>query len=176
MPSRSGAGKRYAAAIAGIARQTNSWEPWRRDLSALGRALDDPEVRPTLADPRVSTERKQQLLHGALGHDVAPETRNLVDVMLRRNRIDLLPDVIAWFDDLADRALGVRRVSVTSATPLSEDQRQQLKRRLGGTPEQVVLSERVDPALLGGLVVRWQDIIWDYSVRARLESLRDRLN
>jgi F-type H+-transporting ATPase subunit delta len=83
----------------------------------------------------------------------------------------------------------VRRVTVTTAQPLTDEQRARLRQRLagagggapaggpaGGAPAAVQLSEEVDPGLLGGLVVRQGDIIQDYSVRARLEALRDRLN
>jgi F-type H+-transporting ATPase subunit delta len=70
----------------------------------------------------------------------------------------------------------VRRFGVTSATPLSDEQRQRLRDHLGASNGQVILTERVDASLLGGLVVQQEDIIRDYSVKARLESLRDRLN
>lgn len=178
MPRRTAAGKRYAEAIANIARESGSWQRWRDDLHLFGRALADPVVRLTLASPRVAAERKVQLLDQALGTAVAPETRHLVEVMARRSRLDILHDVIAWFDEMADRALGIRRASVTSAVPLTEAERQQLQHQLSTTSgaTQVVLDERVDPNIIGGLVVQQGDIIRDYSVRARLDSLRDRMN
>ncbi len=176
MPARSGAAKRYAEALAGIAAQTGAWARWREQLHAAQEVLSEPTVRLTLASPRVELERKLALIDTALGEPAEPEVRNLLKVMVQRGRFDLLDQVIEWFDEYADRALGIRRFVVTSAVPLTDDQREQLRRRLAGPGGQAVFTERVDPAILGGLVIQHEDVIRDYSVRARLESLRERLN
>lgn len=175
MPGRTTAGKRYAQAIAGLAQASNSWEQWRRDLSVIGEVLKQPQLRLTLEDPRVPFERKERLLDSVVGGQLAPMTSNFVKVMGRRGRLDLLSDAIVWFDELADRALGVQRYTITTATPLAEDHRQVLRQHLSGRGE-AVLTERVDPEILGGMVIRHEDVIRDYSVRARLQSLRERLN
>jgi F-type H+-transporting ATPase subunit delta len=185
MPLRSGAAKRFAEAVAGLARQDGSWDAWRRDLSTLAAAAADRRLVLSLESQRVAVARKRELIEGAFGGQVSPGARNLVLVLARRKRLGLLPDLLSWFDQLADRAQGVRRFTVTTAAPLTDEQRARLRQRLaaGGAavgaaasgPE-VQLSEELDPSLLGGLVVRQGDIIQDYSVRARLEALRDRLN
>jgi F-type H+-transporting ATPase subunit delta len=186
MPLRSGAAKRYAEALAGLARQDGSWDVWRRDLAALVESAGDQRLVLTLESRRLAADRRRELVEGALGGRVSPGARNLVLVLARRQRLGLLPDVLSWFDQLADRAQGVRRVTVTTAQPLTDEQRARLRQRLAGgvlparvapgDAPQVQLAEEVDPALIGGLVVRQGDIIQDYSVRARLEALRDRLN
>ena len=183
MPLRSGAAKRFAEAVAGLARQDGSWDRWRRDLSTLAAAAADRRLVLSLESQRVAVARKRELIEGAFGGQVSSGARNLVLVLARRQRLGLLPDLLSWFDQLADRAQGVRRFTVTTAAPLTDEQRARLRQRLAGAgaaaagsgPE-VQLSEELDPSLLGGLVVRQGDIIQDYSVRARLEALRDRLN
>ncbi|HEX2034453.1 MAG TPA: ATP synthase F1 subunit delta [Chloroflexota bacterium] len=176
MPPRSTVGKRYAEAIGGIARQDGSWDRWRRELAALLKAIEDRALFLTLESQRVGEGRKRELLDAALGEAVGREVRNLVLVLSKRGRLALLPDILSWFEELADRAQGVRHATVTTAVPLSEEQRAVLRRRLGGEDGQVVLTEAVDSAILGGLVVRRGDIIQDFSVRARLEALRERVN
>lgn len=182
MPQRSSAAKRYAEALAGLAREGGDWDRWRRDLELLGGALQEQRLLLALQNERLATDRKRHLLETIFGDRLAPQTLNLALVLARRRRLDLVPDLVTWFDDLADRAQGVRRVTVTTAEPLTADQRERLRLRLaGGAPtnpdaREVVLAEEVDPALIGGLVVRQGDIIQDYSVRARLEALRERLN
>ena len=151
MPLRSGAAKRFAEAVAGLARQDGSWDRWRRDLSTLAAAAADRRLVLSLESQRIAVARKRELIEGAFGEQVSPGARNLVLVLARRQRLGLLPDVLSWFDQLADRAQGVRRYTVTTAAPLTDEQRARLRLRLG-------------------------DIIQDYSVRARLEALRDRLN
>lgn len=176
MPGRTPAAKRYAEAVAALARQDNSWQQWRRELGAVREALENPQLRLMLESPRLAAGQRGQVIDQVFGGRVGALTLNLLKVMGRRGRIALLPDMLTWFDEIADRALGVRRYDVTSATPLTDEQRRSLRDRLGGRDGQVILTERVDPALLGGLVLQEEDIIRDYSVRARLESLRERMN
>ena len=177
MPGRSPAAKRYAEAVAALARQENSWEQWRQDLGTVREALQDPQLRLMLESPRVAAGQRGMLLDQSLGGKVGPNTLNLLKVMGRRGRIGLLSDMLVWFDEIADRQLGVRRYTVTTATRLDESQRAQLRQRLGGGDDQrLILTERVDPSLLGGLVLQQDDIIRDYSIKTRLETLRERLN
>jgi F-type H+-transporting ATPase subunit delta len=188
MPLRSSAAKRYAEAAAGLARQDGSWDTWRQDLLALSQALQDGRLLQALQNERVPMERKRQVVHTLFEGRVSPGARNLLLLLARRRRLELLGDVVSWFDELADRARGVRRITVTTAAALTERQRERLLQRLAGaagaaattrstgTTGAVELSEEVDPAIIGGLVVRQGDIIQDYSVKARLEALRERLN
>ncbi|MGI8422779.1 MAG: ATP synthase F1 subunit delta [Chloroflexota bacterium] len=176
MPGRTTAAKRYAEAVAAIARQESSWEQWRRDLGLVGEGLQDSELRLMLESPRVNAEQKAALLERAFGGRVAPQVLSLLKVMGKRGRLTLAPDMLKWFDEIADRALGVRRYVVTSATPLTDEQRQRLRSQLGGTTGQLVLTEHVDPAIIGGLIVRHDDMILDFSIKTRLETLRERLN
>jgi F-type H+-transporting ATPase subunit delta len=190
MPQRSGAAKRYAEAAAGLARQDASWDTWRQDLLLLSQALQDGRLLQAMQNERVSAERKRQVVDTLFEGRVSPGARNLLLLLARRRRLELLGDVVTWFDELADRARGVRRITVTTAAALTGSQRERLLQRLAdassglpagaGAPERgrspVELTEEVDPAIIGGLVVRQGDIIQDYSIKARLEALRERLN
>jgi F-type H+-transporting ATPase subunit delta len=195
MPQRSSHAKRYAEAVAGLARQDGSWDAWRRDLDVLAGAVADQRLLMALESERIAPDRKRELVDATVGGRVSPGARNLVLVLARRRRLELLPDVVTWFAEMADRAQGVRRVTVVTAAPLTDDQRTRLRQRLAGVPgapgasgaprasgapppgaREVELAEEVEPAILGGLVIRQGDVIQDYSVRARLEALRERLN
>ena len=179
MPGRTTAAKRFAEAVAAIARQDASWEQWRRDLGAIGDALRNAELRLLLESPRASAGQRRELLERAFADKIAPATMNLLKVMARRGRMSLFEDLLVWFNEIADREMGVRRYTVTTAAPLDDEQRRRLRDRLaapGARDAQLILTERVDPALLGGLVLQQEDVIRDYSVKARLESLRERLN
>ncbi|MBI3974127.1 MAG: ATP synthase F1 subunit delta [Chloroflexi bacterium] len=176
MPRRTTAAKRFAEALAGLARPRNTWQRWREQLGVVDTAMHDPALRLSLDSPRLPMHSKQERLRGALRDAVDDEIRNLVLVMAQRGRLELLPDLITWFGDLADQALGIRHYTVTSAVPLTEQERRRLRAQLTGRDGQVVIVERVDPAVLGGLVLQQGDVIHDYSLRGRLESLRARLN
>ena len=176
MPLRSTSAKRYAEAVAGLARQDGSWERWRHDLSSLVELTANRPLTLSLQSDRVPAERKRELLTSLLGDRVTPAARSLLSVMARRRRLELLPDLRSWFDELADQAEGVQRVTVTTPQPLTDEQREALRRRVSAGRGQVLLTEQVDPAIIGGLILQQGDIIQDYSIRARLESLRHRMN
>lgn len=179
MPGRTTTAKRYAEAVAAIARQEGTWEQWRKDFELLRQALADPKLRVLLTSPRMEPGQRRDLLDQAVGNRVSANTLNLLKVMGRRGRLELFDDLLVWFYEMADREQGVRRYQVTSATPLTEAQRERLRTQLGGgsgASGQVVLTEEVDPKLIGGLVLRHEDMIRDYSIKTRLDTLREHLN
>ena len=176
MPGRTTVAKRYAESVVAISRQENSWDQWRKDFDLLRDVLRDPKLRLLLESPRVEPGQRREVLDRAVGDRISPSTLNLLRVMGRRGRLGLFEDLLVWFDEMADRELGVRRYTVSSATPLSEEQRQRLRSQLSVAGGQVILTEQVDPALIGGLVLRHEDLIRDYSIKTRLEALRERLN
>jgi F-type H+-transporting ATPase subunit delta len=97
-------------------------------------------------------------------------------LLLRRGRIDLLPQVAQEFRALYEKRAGIVRATVISAAPLAEDEQRALRERLGQmTSGRVEMTVEVDPAILGGVIVRLGDRMIDGSVRGRLERLRSRL-
>ena len=174
MPAGS-AGKRYAQAAAQIARQAGSWARWRQDLAAITEILQDESLLAILQAPRVSLTRKLELVDSILGGALTTEAMNLVQLLLRRRRIRLFADVQRWFLELADVAEGIERYTITTAVPLTDDLREAVQRRLERDGRQAVMTEQVNPDIIGGLMIRHNDLIQDYSVRSRLEVLRAQL-
>src|SRR5688572_15920111 len=137
MPGRTTAAKRYAEAIVAIARQEKSWDQWRQDFDLLRDVLRDPRLRLLLERPRVERGQRRELLEQAVGDRISANALNLLKVMGRRGRLGLFEDLLTWFDEMADRELGIRRYTVTSATPLSDAQRARLQAQLGGSGGEV---------------------------------------
>ena len=178
MARRSLAAKRYAEAVASIASQAGTWDAWLRDLTQVSDAMADPVIRAILANPNQAANVSHFLDSRAMRDGLRPETIRLLHVMASRRTLGLLPDAVEWLHELADRARGVRRVEVTSAFPLDPSQQRQVQVHLagdGGDPANVALTLHVDPGIIGGLVIREGDHIRDRSVRARLETLRERM-
>jgi F-type H+-transporting ATPase subunit delta len=124
----------------------------------------------------VPREGRAQLLDRALGRSVSGPVRNLIQLQLRRGRIDQLAQVAAEFRRLDNRRQGITTATATAAAQLTPDEVRALTTRLEQfTGGRVELDVQVDPSLLGGLVVRVGDRLIDGSVRGRLERLRNRL-
>jgi F-type H+-transporting ATPase subunit delta len=176
MPRRETAARRYAEAAFELGREANALEAWERDLRELGEVMAVPELREVIEHPAVPYAEKAKVLRRAVGDGIAAEPIALVLLMVRRGRPSAVPAMIERFEDLVRRERGIARAEVRTALPLDDHQRSEVVERLGElTAKRIEVSEIVDESLIGGISVRIGDILYDASVRARLERLRARL-
>ena len=126
-----------------------------------------------LRHPGLSAEPRRRLLSAVAAQAGAtPLLRRLLDLLASRERLSLLPDVAEAYAEAANAAHGVVSAEALSAVGLGDAERQALAGALGQTVE---LRTRVDPDLVGGVLVRVGDKTYDGTVRARLAALRRRL-
>jgi F-type H+-transporting ATPase subunit delta len=167
---------RYADAAFQIAERDGKAPEWLKELDRAAALASNERAERILDNPSLPLEKRRELLEAALGKDTPPPLSNLLLLLLRRGRIDLLPRVAAAFRELVNRKAGIIPALVTSATELSAQDLRALEQRLeqltGGT---VDLEVQVDPSLLGGISVRVGDRLIDGSVRGRLERLRSQV-
>lgn len=152
-------------------------EEYLRAIEELAALVErEPRIREFLATPRVAAAQKEEALRTALAGRVPDLFLRFVQVVLEKGRQTLFREIALAYRDLVDEMLGRARVQVAiSHAPdaaLQEEIRRALEVRLGKT---VVAEYRVDPELLGGMVVRVGDEILDGSVRSRAAHLRRRL-
>lgn len=167
--------RRYAQAAFEVARERGQVEGWLNELERLVELLEGTEAGAFLAAPHIPFEAKQQFIGQALA-GFLPEVRNLVLLLVRRQRIRLLRRIFEEFSQLANEYRGVVVAEVTSAVPLEDADKAVIIRQLSElTGKRVILRTHVDPAILGGLIVRVGDKLIDGSVRTRLERLREAL-
>jgi F-type H+-transporting ATPase subunit delta len=172
---RTTAARRYADAAFDVALAEDALERWASDLRAAAAVTEIEEVAQVLGNPGIPFDRRREVLDETLG-GVDAKVRNLVMLLLQRGRIDQLAPVAEHFQSLVDRHDGVLTGRATSAAPLSPAETDEVRRRMEElTGARVELIFDVDPALLGGVVVRIGDRMYDGSVRGRLERLRSRL-
>jgi F-type H+-transporting ATPase subunit delta len=165
--------RRYAEAAFEIAERDDSMEAWLAAFVIADERLASAEVMRLLANPSVPTATRVAALDRILGDDVTGAPRNLLVLMVRRGRFELLPGVIREFTRLYRRREGIVEASVTSAAALDAAEVELLQERLlTMTGSKVELQQHVDPELLGGIQVRVGDRLIDGSVRGRLERLR----
>lgn len=176
MPGRRGSARRYAEAAFGIAERDATIPAWLEQLDVAAGLLSDERASRVLANPAIPASERIEVADKILGDRVSGPVRNLVGLLLRRGRADLLPSVAREYRRLYDRHEGITTALVTSAAPLKDDESDALRDRLAGmTGGRIELRFEVDPTILGGVVVRLGDRLIDGSVRGRLERLRARL-
>ena len=176
MARRDTAPRRYAEAAFEIAQRDGTVERWRSELEAASAIVGDERALRALANPSVPIDQRSVAVAALLQGIASDPVQNLIQLLLRRGRIEGLPRVAAEFRRLDDRRQGITHATATSAAPLTPDEVQALTERLErSTGGRIALDVQVDPSLLGGLVVRVGDRMIDGSVRGRLERLRSQL-
>jgi F-type H+-transporting ATPase subunit delta len=167
-------GGRYALALFELAREGQGIEAVERSLASVTAALAESEdFRRLTTSPLIGrADAGRAIAAAADGLDLDPVTRNFLGVLAHNRRLAELPAIVRAFRQLAARHRGEATAEVTSAHPLSDEQvdalKDQLRRRIG---RDVSVDLRVDPALLGGLVVRLGSQMIDSSIRTRLNAL-----
>jgi F-type H+-transporting ATPase subunit delta len=170
--------KVYAEALLASASRQNVAQPLGEELvQFVGGVLEAaPEIESFLASPVVGKKAKASVLDAALPGRVSDLMRGLFTVLSQNGRLYLLRGIATIYAQLLDERAGRIPVKVSSAVALSESQKLALMAALAGIlKDQPVLVERVDPDLIGGLVIQVGDRVIDTSVRTRLLSLRTRL-
>ncbi len=166
----------YAQALFDAAREAGAEEQVGRELGDFVAALAASEpLRAVLADPQVETSAKQRVL-AELTRGGQPLLANTLQLMLERGRFAAVPELHEAYDALAVAEGGVVEVEVVSAAELSPETEKKIAARVEeATGRRVELARRVDPSIVGGLVLRIGDVIVDGSVKARIRQLRRRL-
>lgn len=165
---------RYATALFDLAREAKAIDTVLASLVSLKAALaQTPDFRALTVNPLLSREDAGKGVAAVAGHlKVDPLTRNFLGVLAQNRRLGQLGATIAAFEALAAAHRGEATATVTSAHPLDEAQLAALKQQLRSTMgRDVALDLRVDPAILGGLIVKIGSRMIDGSIRTRLNAL-----
>jgi F-type H+-transporting ATPase subunit delta len=165
---------RYASALFDLASEAGTVTAVESDLEKLDAAVtESKELGMLTTDPKVSRAAAEQALAGiakVLG--LSQLTANFLGVLAQNRRLSQLPAVIRAFRAIAAAQRGEVSAQVTSAHALTDAQLDQLKAKLTAREGRTVkLSTKVDPDLLGGLVVTIGSKRIDASIRTRLNSL-----
>jgi len=166
---------RYALAAFELARESGAVDAVSGDLASLRRALDgSPDLARLVRSPVFSAQDQARALKAVLEKmDANPLTTRFVLLLASKRRLSALGQIIKAYESLVARSRGETEAEVTAARALSEAEvtelKTVLKSKLGKEPR---LHTRVDPGLLGGLVVKVGSRMIDSSLRTKLDGLR----
>ena len=166
---------RYAAALYDLADERRELDTVVDQMEALGRLIDQsPQFRRLLLSPLVDVMQARNAANAVLTEQGFGKTVNdFVGVIANNRRLNALRGIVTAFGTLVAHKRGVVTATVASAHPLSDVQREQLRARLiEAGYGNVNIQESVDPALLGGLVVRVGARLYDTSLKSRLQRLQ----
>ena len=163
----------YAEALFEAASEKGAVEAVRSELGGFRTAfLESEDLARTLANPEVESSRKRAVV-AALAEGANPLVGNFLTLLVDRGRIAELPEIADAYDARVDESEGRLAVEALTAVPLTPELRQAIVDKVqSDTGRSVALQERVDPEVLGGLVLRVGGYVVDASVRSRIDSLR----
>jgi F-type H+-transporting ATPase subunit delta len=173
---RSGAaGRRYARALFALAREEGRIEEVRRELDSLGALLDgNAELSHAILRPLFPSGERRRVLRAVCERlGTSDSVRRFCSFLVDQRRIIELESIRVAYGALADEAAGRMRARVVSASPLSDAQRERLRRALAErTGRALELEVEVDDSLLGGAVATVGGLVFDGSLRTQLDQLR----
>jgi len=169
--------RRYAQALTQEAQSADQLDAVDADVALLAETLEGSrELRFALTSPVVSQPKKAAVLQGLFADKVEPLTNRFLTLLVEKQRDGLIPEILDAYRALRDERTGTVDATVRTAKPLSAAERDGLQAALEARAGKTVRMQVViDPALVGGLVVRIGDIVYDRSVKHQLETLRGQL-
>ena len=170
--------RRYAKAIMGLGTTGGSVDRIAADLRTLAKAMtDSAELVTVLTNPAIRRADRRKVIDALLQTISAmPHTTNLVSLLLDGERLSSLPAISREVDAMIEAKGGRIAAEVTSAKPLDASQLSQITvalEKLSG--KKVSVTKREDAELLGGVVAKLGDTVYDGSLRTQLRTLRDEL-
>lgn len=169
------AGRRYALAIADLARDHGDAEQWDDAVDALDALTSTPAYASVLSGDDVDDARLQAIVREVVP-GIGNVQLNLFRLLRQKGRFVLGPSIASYYRELRDEERGIVRAEVRTAVALDDATREAIVQGLREqTGKSVEIETAVDESLIGGVVIRIGDRLIDGSTRGRLRALREQL-
>lgn len=167
-------GEIYANALVGFGQKSSGTESLLGELRQVVGALDGvPKLKALLESPQVGRSEKTQLLDKVFSGKVSTELLNFLKVVLEKGRFDCVQAISVSAKKIFDEISGRVQATLTTAEPVDDGVRNQIAEKLAAKiGKQVEVNVHVDPSIIGGMVVRVGDTVYDGSVKSQLAQVR----
>ncbi len=167
----------YAQALLEIGREDGTLKELDSEMNALGGIFaDNPEFVSVLNSPTVTEAEKLELIRSVFGGKISETALNFLCVLAEKNRIGYISGIAeelrrGYYEDA-----GIAEVTVITAAALKDEQKQRLKEKLAAMyGKSIILKEKTDPSIMGGMIVRCGDRMLDGSVKTKLENMQKQI-
>lgn len=172
--------RRYARALLSLGQETNQIDALATDLAAFEEALDlnDGQLRSVLNNPGLTISERRAVLQTVLAKmELQPLVNNFLNLLVDKSRLMIFDQIQQAYQEMADDLSGRVRATVTTAADLPAEEKTHISGVLStATGRDVVVDYQVDPELIGGIVARVGDTVFDASIRTRLQDMREILS
>ena len=151
-------------------------EGWEVDLEQLELALKTPEVQMLIDSPKLAYKEKTEVFLSLFEGQIESKTSNLVKVLGESKRISLIPHISKEYRKLLSGTKSSSEVVITSAFELSAEQLEKVTDSLKGRyGDPLTVEQVIDNSLIGGFSIKCGDEVTDYSIKGKLEKLRNQI-
>jgi F-type H+-transporting ATPase subunit delta len=162
----------YAEALTRLAGETNAWSKWSGVLSLSAEVIAEPQVAGLIGNPGIDTARVVEIIRAICGDRLDAEAVNFIELLAENKRLAVLPEIARQFEVIKTAQEGILSAHVTSAFELTGVQLSGLMARLETKfGRKIYVTQEVDSALIGGVVIQVGDEVLDASVRGKLGDL-----
>jgi F-type H+-transporting ATPase subunit delta len=171
--------KIYGDALFSLALEEEKIEELQKETTVVRATIEEnPSFMSVICHPELTQEKKLEVLDEVFQGALSDELMGLFRVMVRKGRIGELLSVLDYFDEQVREHLGIGTVNVSTPMPLSDQQKEQIEKRLLETSRYETLSVNyhIDESLLGGIVIRIGDRILDNSIRSQMDAMSRQLS
>ena len=149
---------------------------WEKDLGQLELALETSEVQQLIDSPKLAYKEKTEVFLSLFEGQIESKTSNFIKVLGESKRISLLPHISKEYRKLLSGTKGSSEVLITSAFELTDEQLKKVTDSLKGRyGDSLTVEQVVDNSLIGGFSIKCGDEVTDYSVKGKLEKLRNQI-
>ena len=169
--------RRYARALLEDAEQKGAVKQVDADVAMIQESLaGSPELRRFFADPMITSDKKESVISTLFEKSVHEITFAFLRLLARKRREDILADILEAYSMLRNEQLGIVEAMVRVAFPMDAKEESKVKESIETlTGKQVSLKTEVDASILGGIIIRVGDMVYDGSVKHQLNTLKERL-
>lgn len=169
---------RYAQSIFDLALERDEVEVVRENMKWISTVCEqNPDLVAMLKSPIINSDKKITVFHKLFLPEMDKLTMGFVEIVIRKKRERHLHHIALKFEELYLEYKNIKKALVISAMPITENLRKQIKQLLEEeTKGEIVMEERVNPAIIGGLIIQMGDLLFNDSIHHKLEKLRKEFN
>ncbi len=165
----------YTKAAFETAHEQKALDKWSEMLALAAQATQDEQVSNLLSNPALRTDQKAELVL-EICSGASEQVKNFISVLAENNRLLVLPEISSLFDRLKAEQQKSVDIEVTSAFKMTKEQQTKLAQALGKKLDREVnINSSIDKGLIGGLLIKTEDLVIDGSIRGKLAKLSEAL-
>ena len=169
---------RYAKSLLDLAKETNKVEQIKTDFALFSDALKSRDLQLLIKSPIIKPDKKLSIFKAIFDGKIDELTSLFFDIVIKKGREALLPDIASAFLEQYNKLNKITTAIITTAKEVSEDVITDIKKSIpsmGGTTENVVVTKKIDPSIIGGYILQVGDKLIDASVKASLAKVQQEI-